>query len=730
MNLPRTATLALGLLATAGPAAAQAELVWLQNPETYTGLDSAAWSTPTPHDVEAADDFEFVGDVTRIIVSGNHTFQSPGPQSLLGVYVRFYESVGGAPGSMQYEAFVPAGDPKLAYTLPPEDIDVRLPQPFAATGQHFVSLQLVTPDAHVWRWWSAAHGTASATTLGSAHVRDDLAGGGWRLHEETFGAYQIDLAFELWGIDGEPPVDPVDPCGPWEELAVPALPSNYDTTVLRDVVAVGYDDVWAVGDPSVEVQFLQFDTKNLALHWDGQRWEEVPTPNPSVFPAPYGSTGLQAIDATSADNVWAVGNQERQDPLGFIIDQPLVLRWDGNGWQQIHVPNTNFDTYTYGVKMLAPDDVWLVGGGVTPCGGGLAIHYDGSGFQLHATPGPCTGLTGGTPGFDLVDADGVASDDVWAIGGGSDGDFSGRSYVLHWDGSQWSYVSSPTPGFARRLFDVHALAADDVWAVGQYEELVGQQVQFRAYAIRWNGSSWTLYDGATQSVGSLSVHAFAPDDVYSAGGQIHHFDGTAWSVADDLGQLTGEAISVTVAGLDAVAPCHLWAAGRKIVAGQIVPFTARQEGTSYWSVASRSCPTSPGPLGGLELVQPPRAGEDFVVAIGDPQAQTGHTPGGTLTVWALSQAPAPGGTCGLPVPRMGLGGSTGALLVDVSSSQLVLITSPVVWGGPASPALHSVALPADPSLVGQSVATQGVLVDPSRSARFVLTDALDATVGL
>jgi hypothetical protein len=708
--------LPLFLLSVAGPAGAQ-QLVWLQNSDGYSIVESSKWSSPSAQDVEAADDFTFNGAVTRVIVHGYKDFHATGSLPIDGAWVRFYASQGGAPGPLQQEFFLPEGAPNFVHTPYPTKLDLTLPVPFQAAGAHFVSVQLVTPASHDWRWWSSH----TQSPVGApAHVKNDLAGGGWSVYSTGLG-YEGDLAFELWGDDGTPFEDPVDPCGAWEELNVPALPDNYGTTVLRDLVAIANDDVWAVGDPSVDVLYLTSEYKNLALHWDGSDWTVVPTPNPGVMPDPYQATGLQAIDAAGPDAVWAVGNWERQqDVMGWIIDQPLVLRWTGSGWDHLIVPNTNFDTYTYDVKVFAADDAWLIGGGANP----LAIHWDGSGFELVDTP---DFGAGGTPGFDFVAADGAASDDLWAVGGGSDGDFSGKTVIAHWDGSSFTPVSGPTPGFARRLFDVHARATDDVWAVGQYEELVGSSVQYFGWAIHWDGSSWTLFDGAVEAVGSLAVHAFAPDDVYTGGGGIYHYDGTAWSVADDLGQLPGDNISVSVTSLDAVEPCHLVAAGRQDVAGELVPFTARQQGPHVWATHTDSCEASPGIPDGILLLSGPKLGHPFTVAIGDPNGAAGVTAGATATFWAISRSALP---CGLEIPGAGVGGAPAALLANTSPGALLAIVGPALWGGIASPGIHTVLVPSEASLIGLELVTQGALFDPSQPAPLRLSDALEAKLGL
>ena len=55
----------------------------------------------------------------------------------------------------------------------------------------------------------------------------------------------------------------------------------------------------------------------------------------------------------------------------------------------------------------------------------------------------------------------VATDDVWAVGLRGLG-----TLAIHWDGTAWTIVPTPTPEGIADLAAVVALATDDVWAVG------------------------------------------------------------------------------------------------------------------------------------------------------------------------------------------------------------------------------------------------------------------------
>ncbi|MEX1024186.1 MAG: hypothetical protein WD226_03830 [Planctomycetota bacterium] len=708
------------LVALALPATADVQLVWYQSADNYTTIGSTVVSAPAI-DVEAADDFVFTGAITRVIAHGYAGFGSGGTLAIDGVWVRFYADTGSGPGALQYEVFVPEGAAHFTHDAYPSNLDVTLPAPFQASGSHFVAVQLVTPGNHTWANWSANVGNPAAAP---AHTRNNLAAGSWAPFQTVLGAH-VDLAFELWGDDGTSTGDPVDPCGAWQIMEPPPFPANYRTVILRDVVAIANDDVWAVGDPSVEVQTFNYKSRTLAMHWDGDEWSRVPTPDPGAIPAPNQRTSLVAVDASGANDVWAVGNYQIQDPVGFLVDQPLVLRWQGSQWSHLPTPLIGLGTgitdgSTYDVDVVAQNDVWIVGfGGGQP----VATHWDGSGFSVFYPD--FSGLGGGTPGLELTAVDGSAANDVWAVGGGSDGDFSPLTVVAHWNGSDWQPVAAPAPGLNRRLFDVHVRASDDVWAVGQYAQLVGSSLEYFGFALHWNGASWRLFDSALEPVGSLAVHAFGPNDVYSAGAQIYHYDGTGWSVADDLEQSSGDVIQASIAGLDAAEDCHLWAVGRQDLAGALMPITARQQGPSVWATTPRSCANAPGLPGGLELVSGPKLGTTFDVRVGDPNGLAGVTPSLTHTFWAASRNAF--GNCVGTIAGAGALGNPAALLIDWSP--LLVLNGPITWNGVGTAALHSVPIPNNVSLTGFTFSTQGFLFDPTVSPSLRLTNALDARLG-
>lgn len=160
---------------------------------TY-GPSSRAPGSPV-NAAEVADDFNLSASVERIVAYG---YLSGPTNDFAGVYVRFYELGGdGKPGLLQSESFLAAGDPNLVEQLWPGGwVDVTLPAPFSATGQHFVSVQLVLTPA--WYRWSA---NTDAPHGQPFYFRDPGSGvSDWQHGDGLNQNSNADVDFQLYGI--------------------------------------------------------------------------------------------------------------------------------------------------------------------------------------------------------------------------------------------------------------------------------------------------------------------------------------------------------------------------------------------------------------------------------------------------------------------------------------------------------------------------------------------------
>jgi hypothetical protein len=225
--------------------------------------------------------------------------------------------------------------------------------------------------------------------------------------------------------------------------------------LLQGVSTLSRSNAWAVGytaGPS---------SAGVILHWNGRAWSRQLEQMP---PAGH-EEGLVAISADSALNAWAVGDRGDADGGHTVA---ISEHWDGSAWSPVPVPRPPHAAsfYLSSVVSLAPDDAWAVGN-YDPTGNGdslpLLLHWGGVRWQASAVPHPdlprSTTLAG-------VAADG--SGDVWAAGHtGSVRKRVSSTYVLHWDGSAWSRIKTPSHrGEINNLVSI-STTGSTVWAVGE-----------------------------------------------------------------------------------------------------------------------------------------------------------------------------------------------------------------------------------------------------------------------
>jgi hypothetical protein len=212
---------------------------------------------------------------------------------------------------------------------------------------------------------------------------------------------------------------------------------------------VSATDAWAVG-------FLYKGTvaQPLILHWNGQKWAQVASPNPGTDGA------LDGLAITSASNAWAVGTF-----FNGTADQGFILHWNGQKWARQAIPNPGGparDTRLSAVAAgAASGKAWAVGSyfdGTTDRT--LILAWTGTKWVQQASP---------TPGDTFLEsAATTAADNAWAVGGYDTGTRN-ESLILHWNGTKWAQVASPNPSSSRDFLNaVAATSATNAWAVGVF----------------------------------------------------------------------------------------------------------------------------------------------------------------------------------------------------------------------------------------------------------------------
>jgi hypothetical protein len=249
---------------------------------------------------------------------------------------------------------------------------------------------------------------------------------------------------------------------------------------LNAVDAVSATDVWAVGNTC-------YQGKTLVEHWNGTSWSIVPSPS---FPT--GGDGVQnvlnGVVALSSSNVWAVGFHTAAN--GRYVT--LIERWNGTSWRTVRSPSPSATANVLrAVAASGPSDVWAVGyqRGTT---GSQPLIERWNGTRWSVVPSPPVAV-----GSDLFGVAAISSTDVWAVGTQPGTSGAALTLVLHWNGSAWSVVSSPNLsteyGSANVLRGVAGISSGDVWAVGMFQNESTSYHQHRALTLHWNGTAWSVY---------------------------------------------------------------------------------------------------------------------------------------------------------------------------------------------------------------------------------------------
>jgi hypothetical protein len=237
--------------------------------------------------------------------------------------------------------------------------------------------------------------------------------------------------------------------GDWRIIAAVHYGAGGNASGYSAVVAVSKDDAWVFGGTNPGGT-----SSPAAENWNGTGWRS------SALPAGLGGF-IAAADASSARNVWAVGD-------GY------ALRWNGARWSVAKTwPQTGQLT---SVAAVNRNDVWVFG--ASPFGGGAGLgtwHFNGRAWIR------ARGIAN-----SIYRASAVARHDIWAITAGPRG-----GSVVRYNGHAWTRVSAARAALANTQLDsVLAMSRTSVWVSGT-TPADGQNA--RLVLAHWNGSRWTRF---------------------------------------------------------------------------------------------------------------------------------------------------------------------------------------------------------------------------------------------
>src|SRR5579862_7495566 len=134
-----------------------------------------------------------------------------------------------------------------------------------------------------------------------------------------------------------------------------------------------------------------------------------------------------------------------------------------------------------GVAATSARNAWAVGSAGVKT---LIVHWNGTAWKRVPSPSPAAG-----GGLDGVAA--TSARDAWAVGGTR----GGKTLILRWNGTTWKRVPSPAPAAGGGLDGVAATAARNAWAVGTTRG-------GKTLIVHWNGTAWTRVHSPALTVNS------------------------------------------------------------------------------------------------------------------------------------------------------------------------------------------------------------------------------------
>jgi hypothetical protein len=267
---------------------------------------------------------------------------------------------------------------------------------------------------------------------------------------------------------------------------VPSPNGHQSENELLQVSAASAHDIWAVGWTGDLYTGIYLP---LVVHFDGTRWTRVPFPKPP--PCCDYRFWNASVSAESATSVWIYGTSE--DANGVI--SVLTAHWDGTQWSVMLVPNRQGFSATGGTA-ISSSDAWAVGWfGAQRGRRGFALHWDGASWSKVAIPDPGSGAE------TLSGVSAISTDNVWAIGHTGVDTIGAIGYhevasepehtlALHWNGTSWAVIPTPTVGYGAELAGFSAVSPTDAWAVGEFNTTKRRPLQYHTLIMHWNGHRW------------------------------------------------------------------------------------------------------------------------------------------------------------------------------------------------------------------------------------------------
>jgi hypothetical protein len=254
----------------------------------------------------------------------------------------------------------------------------------------------------------------------------------------------------------------------------------------------------------------------------------------------------------------------------------------------------------FGVAATSASNAWAVGQ-VSTTGKTILLHWNGT---------ACKQVTSPTPkgGGALYAVTATSASNAWAVGGGSTP--PGKTEILHWNGTTWKSVPSPTPKGGGALFGVAATSASNAWAVGCAGNCYQGFGGIKTLILHWNGIAWKQVPSPSPGSGSAlsSVAAVSARSAWAAGCTafcflssasprtvILRWNGATWTQVSSPAPARVGALN----GIAATSASNAWAVG---CAGHCFgPMATTRTMIVRWNGAAWKYVPSPSPAGNSVL---------------------------------------------------------------------------------------------------------------------------------
>jgi len=207
-----------------------------------------------------------------------------------------------------------------------------------------------------------------------------------------------------------------------------------------------------------------------------------------------GRRQISSVWGTSPTDIWALA--------GSGVFENRTFHWDGTAWTEIAFPfSINSKYWANAIWGSAPNDYWIAGGHQVSADeiDNVFFHWDGSQWTLDGPYGAPF-----TSGHGFWSIWGSGSADIYSVG---------PMVTMHRDATGWS----PVDTLGSSASDVFGTSATDVYLI------TGGGL------LHWDGMTWS---SKGNPAGSTTGWANSPTDIWLAGSQLRHYDGTFFVTID------------------------------------------------------------------------------------------------------------------------------------------------------------------------------------------------------